>query len=75
MELVLGLMRLDSFFRGSGQMPWKGRAGGVQALGSATMEGEDKQRMYSLVKSLMQLFGPSAFSSGSDALRGWFVSW
>ena len=53
MELVLGLRRLDSLFGGSGQMPWKGVAGGVQALGSATMEGEDKQRMHSLVKSLI----------------------
>lgn len=34
-------------------MPWKGVAGGVQAPGSATMEGEDKQRMHSLVKSLV----------------------
>lgn len=33
-------------------MPWKGVGGEVQPLGSHTMEGEEKQRMHSLVKSL-----------------------
>lgn len=66
-----GINEAGPFFRGSGQVPWKGVAGGVRALGSPTTEGEDKQRMHSLVKSHMELFGPSAaFSNGSDALEG-----
>lgn len=47
-----GINEAGPFFRGSGPVPWKRVAGGVQALGSPTMEGEDKQRMHSLVKSL-----------------------